>query len=337
MTLTKPFKVSVITPVYNAELYLRKAVESAVHLEAVGEIILVEDASPDKALEVALALEQEFEKVKVLQHPDKGNHGAGASRNLGIQQASCDYIAFLDADDYYLPNRFDKDQEVFKNHSQAEGVYNCVGTHFYSEEAKQQFFEKGFGYQEILTLNGEPSSLELFEVLFHKHPTITGEFCTDGITVKKSVFSKVGVFNTYLKLQQDVHLWKRLAAFCMLYSGQLNTPVAMRGIHAQNRMTRVADHEQYKTVWWRSLRKEFKAKGLEPSKYAIFEQAYFNYFTGNTNKFTAFKALLMNCVKYPYIIKHSYQHFDFNVFKVFGRNWATLHLISLKNKIYSKP
>ena len=51
------FRVSVIVPVYNAEAYLRRAVESAVYLEEVGEIILIEDQSPDNALAVALELE----------------------------------------------------------------------------------------------------------------------------------------------------------------------------------------------------------------------------------------------------------------------------------------
>ena len=87
-------RVSVIIPVYNAESYLRKAIESAVYLEEVGEVILIEDRSPDNALVLAKQLEQEFGKVKLFQHPDKKNHGAGASRNLGIQKASCAHIAF---------------------------------------------------------------------------------------------------------------------------------------------------------------------------------------------------------------------------------------------------
>ena len=82
------FKISVIIPVYNAESYLRKAVQSAVNLVEVGEIILIEDQSPDNALALAVSLEQEFDKVKLFQHPDKKNHGAGAYRNLGIQKAS---------------------------------------------------------------------------------------------------------------------------------------------------------------------------------------------------------------------------------------------------------
>ena len=81
MPSVRDFSVSVIIPVYNAESFLSKAIESVVYLEEVGEIILIEDQSPDNALALAVSLEQEFDKVKLYQHPDKKNHGAGASRN----------------------------------------------------------------------------------------------------------------------------------------------------------------------------------------------------------------------------------------------------------------
>lgn len=330
------FQVSVIIPVYNAEAYLQKAVLSAVNLDEVAEVILVEDASPDSALQVAQKLEGQCDKVKLFQHPDQGNHGAGASRNLGIKNATFDYIAFLDADDYYLPDRFTKDKEIFERYPDAEGVYSCVGTHFYSERAKQQFFDKGFGYQETLTLSDTVPPEELFLVLFHRHPQVKGEFCTDGITVKKEVFSKIGYFNTALRLRQDIHLWKRLAGLCKLYAGEIRTPVAMRGIHPQNRMTVKEDHKQYQDLWWQSLQQEFQKKGLETAKYALFEQACINYFAAHGNKFKALKALFMQVLKYPNTIKNSYSDFDFNFWKVFGKNWFTLHFISLKNKLIAK-
>ena len=56
MPSVRDFAVSVIIPVYNAESYLSKAVESAVNLVEVGEIILIEDQSPDNALALAVSL-----------------------------------------------------------------------------------------------------------------------------------------------------------------------------------------------------------------------------------------------------------------------------------------
>lgn len=328
------FKVSVIIPVYNAEKYLRKAVESAIVLDEVGEIVLVEDKSPDNALELCVALEKEYDKVKLYQHPDKCNHGAGASRNLGIQKSNCDYIAFLDADDYYLPTRFKKDQDVFARYPDCDGVYSSVETYFYSEEAKRNFFDNGFGYQEILSLNAAVPPEELFSVLFSKHPSVTGQFCTNGITLKREVFNTVGMFNINLKLKQDIHLWRRLAGFCNLYPGDIKQPVAFRGIHSQNRMTRVKDHEQYVDLWWKSLKVEFQKRQLNSEKYAIFEQCYSNHYVSSGNKIVAFKTFLINVFKYPKIVKESYGDFDFNFWKVFGRNKLTLSAISFKNKVF---
>ncbi|WP_262710215.1 glycosyltransferase family 2 protein [Chryseobacterium sp. CH1] len=81
--------------------------------------------------------------MKLFQHPDKGNHGAGASRNLGMEKSEGDFIAFLDADDYYLPNRFDAERELFPN-TEVDGVYGAIGVHYYSEKAKEQYY-KVFG------------------------------------------------------------------------------------------------------------------------------------------------------------------------------------------------
>src|SRR6187401_917604 len=108
--------ISVIIPVFKAEKHIRKAVESALQFDEVKEVILIEDGSPDNSLSVCIALCKEFPRVKLFRHTDEKNHGAGASRNLGLSNASCNFIAFLDADDYFLSNRFDTEQEIFKIH-----------------------------------------------------------------------------------------------------------------------------------------------------------------------------------------------------------------------------
>ena len=146
------------------------------------------------------------------------------------------------------------------------------------------------------------------------------------------MFEKVGYFNTALNLRQDIHLWRRLAGFCDLYPGEIVTPTAMRGIHSSNRMTKLEDHKQYIDLWWQSLKKEFKNKHLEKSKYKIFEQAYFNYLANQPNKAVAVVSILRNVLKYPRITKEANGVFDFNFWEVFGKNWLTLRLISLKNE-----
>ena len=116
-------EISVVIPVYNAERYVVSAVDSALRQKETAEVILVEDNSPDNALEICKMLEKTHQRVRLLQHSDGKNHGAGESRNLGIRNARCEYVAFLDADDYYLEKCFSKATEVLESDAAIDGVY----------------------------------------------------------------------------------------------------------------------------------------------------------------------------------------------------------------------
>ncbi len=85
----------------------------------------------NNVLEICRQLEEKGTRVKLYLHPDKGNHGVGASRNLGLENATSPYIAFFDADDFYLPNRFDADKRVFAENPEADGVYNLIDLDIY--------------------------------------------------------------------------------------------------------------------------------------------------------------------------------------------------------------
>jgi glycosyltransferase involved in cell wall biosynthesis len=230
-------KISVITPVYNAEKYVTKAVESALQFPEVWEIILVEDQSPDHALAICKKLVEKYDRVKLFQHPDKGNHGAGASRNLALEKASGDLIAFLDADDYYLPNRFDAEKELFKN-PEVEGVYGAIGVHYYSEKAKEQFFSL-FGNR-LTTVYKKHSPEDVFRGQLGMNGSF-GLFSIDGLTIRKSALDKKlsPMMKTHLRLHQDTEFLFRLSYYLDLYPGILDKAVANRGVHEDNRITQV--------------------------------------------------------------------------------------------------
>lgn len=91
-------KLSIIVPVYNAEEYLKTCVESILAQPFQDyELLLVNDASPDKSLEAAHALERRDQRVTVY---DKPHGGLGDTRNFGAQRAQGDYLLFVDADDW---------------------------------------------------------------------------------------------------------------------------------------------------------------------------------------------------------------------------------------------
>lgn len=229
-------KISVIIPVYNAEKFVTNSVESALQFDEVFEVILVEDKSPDNALEVCKALAEKHERVKLFQHPDKENHGAGASRNVGMSNATGDFIAFLDADDFFLPNRFDAEKELFKN-PDADGVYGAIGVHYWSERAKEQYFNI---YQDKLTTvyKNHPAR-DVFPGLIGMRGSF-GLFSIDALTIRKSALDKMdALMKTDLKLHQDTDFLMRLAFYTKLYPGILDQPVAVRGVHESNRISQV--------------------------------------------------------------------------------------------------
>ena len=119
-------QVSVIIPVYNAAEYVQQAVESALAQPETAEVILIEDGSQDSSLAVCQETADAHSKVHLYRHPDGKNHKQPASLNLGILRSTHEFIAFLDADDSYLPGRFSVARELFATDSELEGVYEAL-------------------------------------------------------------------------------------------------------------------------------------------------------------------------------------------------------------------
>lgn len=94
-------KVSVVMPIYNALDYLRPALDSVVDqtLREI-EIICIDDGSTDKSLGILKEYQQKDSRIRIV---TQNNAGPSAARNKGITRARGEYIAFLDADDFYEP------------------------------------------------------------------------------------------------------------------------------------------------------------------------------------------------------------------------------------------
>ena len=99
-------KVSVVMPVYNAEKYLAKSIESMLSqtLKEI-ELILVNDGSKDNSLKICEEYKNKDNRVTVI---NKKNEGACISRNTGIEKAKGKYIQLVDADDYIENNMLEE-------------------------------------------------------------------------------------------------------------------------------------------------------------------------------------------------------------------------------------
>lgn len=220
------FSVSVIIPAYNVECFIEKAISSALIQPEVAEIVVVDDGSTDNTIQIIEKLQIDNSKIVILHHPNNENRGRSATRNLGIKKATQQYIAFLDADDFYLSNRFTNDKLILENNLNIDGVYNAVGFHFYREIEVQE--KNSFN---LNTVNQKISPSQLFEAL------ISGDYGylhLNGLSVKASAFEDIGLLNEALVVGEDSDIIFKLAIKKHLEPSIINLPMAVRGIHNEN-------------------------------------------------------------------------------------------------------
>jgi glycosyltransferase involved in cell wall biosynthesis len=187
--------VSVVIPAYNAGAYLHKAIESVLNQTVpVDEIIVVDDGSKDDTCEVAKSY---GDRVRFL---SQKNQGASAARNLGVQSAKFDLVAFLDADDQWYPEKIEKQLHAL---SATSGAVLCYTSLTMLEVDGSQVFQKAC-----------PLDRLRFELRLG-NPQLTPT-C---IMLSRSKFLEVGGFHVEQIVGEDWDLWRRLLAvgpFCMV-------------------------------------------------------------------------------------------------------------------------
>lgn len=310
-------EISVIIPVYNAGLFLEKAVNSALYFDEVKEIILVEDHSTDNSLEICQKLVSASSKVKLFRHPDHANHGAGATRNLGIEKATGTFISFLDSDDYYLQNRFIAEKELFDN-EKIEGVFGALGVDYITEKGRKEYQAK-FKDAPLTTVNYPAEGEDVFTGLLGLTARVFGTFFhLNTLTVRKSALEKHNLrFNAGLRVHQDSDFIIKLAYHCYLKSGIIDQAVAVRGIHDDNRITKIIQYSpqynQRQHLYWKSLYDWANAENNFPP--AVKKRIYLLYKAFDLSQkkgFAKYGSMLWESIKNPDILRAKYR---FNYFK----------------------
>lgn len=303
-------KISVIIPVYNAALFVEKAVDSALQFDEVQEILLIEDASPDNSLAVCQKLLEKDSRIKLLQHPDKKNHGAGATRNLGLKSANQEFIAFLDADDYYFPNRFDAEKELFKD-EKIEGVFGAIGVEFFSEKGKKEFEEK-FKKTQLTTVNYPAEGEEIFYGLLGLNKDFGSFFHLNTLTLKNSSIKKNQLkFNELLHVHQDTDFIIKLAYFCHLKTGIIDQAIAIRGVHDDNRITKIKKYSeaynQRQMLLWNSIYEWTLDKNIKKEYQNHLFLTKKSFELANEKGFTKYFKLISTIFQNPKILKTRYR------------------------------
>ena len=137
--------VSAIIIFLNEERFLPEAIQSVFSQTYENwELLLVDDGSTDTSTQIARDFAEQYPgKVRYLEHPDHQNRAMSASRNLGIEHAKGEYIAFLDADDVWLPHKLEQQVDLLEAHPEASMLYGNR-QHWYSWTGEQEDIHRDF-------------------------------------------------------------------------------------------------------------------------------------------------------------------------------------------------
>jgi glycosyltransferase involved in cell wall biosynthesis len=118
-------RVSIITPFLNAGRFIEESIQSVLAQTYDNwELLLVDDGSTDGSTGIALQYAAAHpDRIRYLSHDDRQNRGASASRNRGARHAEGEYLAFLDADDVYLPRKLEVQVPILDAHPEVAMLY----------------------------------------------------------------------------------------------------------------------------------------------------------------------------------------------------------------------
>ena len=199
--------VSVVMPMHDAERYLVEAIESvrAQHYPR-WELLLVDDGSSDGSGAIAQRYaEAEPERIRLLRHPDGRSHGASASRNVGLREARGEFIAFLDADDVWLPENLAEQVPRLEAEPEAGVLYSrTLYWHSWREPAAQRDY--------IPRLHVPPGRLIAPpEFLIRCVQGKASVPCTCSILLRRSIVADLGGFEPgFPKLYDDQVFYSKL-------------------------------------------------------------------------------------------------------------------------------
>jgi glycosyltransferase involved in cell wall biosynthesis len=185
-------QISIVIPVYNSQDTIVRALESVrkqtYPLNAV-EIILVNDGSTDKSLEIMenYVRNSDIQHIKII---NKENGGVAKARNTGIKASVGDYIALLDADDEWTENKLFLQMKCFKDNPSIDLLGGLR-----KGEVLNRFFFKKFSY--VTKISAKSILYKVF-------------FCTPTLIFKRKIIDEIGYFDEEMRHGEDGHFLLRV-------------------------------------------------------------------------------------------------------------------------------
>jgi glycosyltransferase involved in cell wall biosynthesis len=211
-----PGLISAVVIFLNAEKFLSEAIESVfAQTYDRWELVLVDDGSTDGGGDIARRYAREHpQRVRYLEHPGHENRGMSASRNLGVRESRGDLIAFLDADDVWLPRKLAAQYALACAHPDAGMICGATEYWWSSYDARRKDVVIPLGVATD-TLHPPPRlTLALYPLGRGAAP------CPSDVLVRREVYERVGGFEE--QFRHGLQLYEDQAFFAKVY---LTAPV----------------------------------------------------------------------------------------------------------------
>ena len=197
-------KISVIIPVYNASEFIEERLARVLFQEVPYEfeVILVDDCSSDNSFQLLSHLAENEKRIRIFHQ--ETNQGPAAARNRGIKESRGEYIAFLDADDYWKPGFLAKTCAFLEAHSDVV----CV---FTGQEHKTLSSTSSIAPKCLLRDNPPTESLVLEDFFAFWHEQGGSPLCSGSLMVRADLLRRIGGQRENFRICEDLEYWCYIA------------------------------------------------------------------------------------------------------------------------------
>lgn len=218
------YKISIVVSIYNADQTISNMIESVINQTYKDfELILINDGSTDTSLEIIKEYIQKDNRIILI---DKKNSGLTKSLNLGLKKAQGKYIARLDADDIWLPNKLEQQVAYLEAHKE----YALVGTAYNEIDDNGKII---YDKQRTILLNSYEDILNNIEKL--------NPFFHSSVLFRREILETVGFYNETFKYTQDYEYWVRIIS---KYKVANLTQVLASRRYSENMISIIKEKEQ---------------------------------------------------------------------------------------------
>lgn len=242
--------ISVIIPAYNAARYLGRAIQSVLkQTRPADEIIIVDDGSTDNTVEIAGQFGMQIKLIC------QANIGVSAARNAGILAAKSNWIAFLDADDEWLPDRLRLQCNLLEQQKDLSWV---TGNFLYCHCGQDHKTHPALTEKEMTKVKMSLGQRCAFDSFFEAY-SLRASGNTNTVLVRKDKLFEAGLFPEGQKIIEDEDLWLKLG-YMGLCLGFVPEPIAVYHIQIPTSATQtITDTSDVETFLVRHIELAQKA------------------------------------------------------------------------------